>query len=151
MSDVLAIVKNFRLEWDSIVSAQVNSVASESFALLFKRRRLPGGYFGPHAAAPCSCICGSTTVCQRMRGDPGRLDRLAALIRCIPIADQAAKIRLEMFCCCWACGDVGKASALSIISTGRFCMPLQVSGHHERSVGGLGYRTASTRRSTAAP
>lgn len=53
----------------------------------------------------------------RHRGGPGRLDRLAALLRCIPVADQAAKIPLEKFCCCCACGDVGKASALSIISS----------------------------------
>ena len=53
-----------------------------------------------------------------LRGGPGRLDRLAALLRCIPVADQAAKIPLKKFsCCCWACGDVGKASALSTISS----------------------------------
>ena len=52
------------------------------------------------------------------RGGPDRLDKLAALLRCIPVADQAAKIPLEkVWCCCWACGDVGKASALSIISS----------------------------------
>ncbi len=47
--------------------------------------------------------------------------RLAADLRCIPDADHAAKIpfMLNAFCCCWACGDVGKAQALSIISTGR--------------------------------
>ena len=55
---------------------------------------------------------------RRYRGGPGRLDRLAALLRCIPVADQAAQIPLKKFsCCCWACGDVGKASALSIISS----------------------------------
>ena len=45
---------------------------------------------------------------------------LAAVLRCIPVIDQAARTPFKRSsCCCCACGDVGKArSGLSIISTG---------------------------------